>query len=123
MPATPGDYTWTIYNGDTWDDVATITTAAGALLDLTGYTARMDIRQQTDVSPTSPGTPIAQLTTANTKLVLGGAAGTVTWNVSATETATWAPGSYAYDLELVSGTGVVHKQMRGLVVVLAEVTR
>lgn len=66
-----------------------------AVVDLTGCTARMQVRGKlTDTAV------LLELTTANGGIALGGAAGTVTINLSATQTAaiTWV--TAVYDLEI-----------------------
>ena len=68
-------------------------------------------------------TTLTTLTTENGRIALGGTAGTVTLTISATDTAQFTPGKYVYDLELVSGGGVVSRIIEGNFVVKAEVTR
>lgn len=96
----------------TWRD------AADALVDLSGYTGRMQVRA--DVESTST---ILSLTTSNGGITLGGAAGTVLITVSATESATLTAGDYVYDLELVSAGGTVTRLVQGQFTVRPEVTR
>jgi hypothetical protein len=92
--------------------------ADGTNTNLTGYTARMQIR------PTAASaTTTLSLTTENTRIALGGAAGTITLSISATDTAAIAAGRYVYDLELVSAGGIVTRLMQGIVTVCANVTR
>lgn len=67
-------------------------------------------------------TAILTLTTENGGITLGGALGTIVLSVAATVTRTLEPGSYVYDLELVSGN-VVTRLLQGGFVVNAEVTR
>jgi hypothetical protein len=66
---------------------------------------------------------ILELTTSNSRITLGGAAGTVTLNVDANTTANLTPGLYVYDLEVVSGGGEVTRLVEGNFNVKAEVTR
>jgi tRNA threonylcarbamoyladenosine modification (KEOPS) complex Pcc1 subunit len=66
---------------------------------------------------------IVQLTTANSRISLGGAAGTVNLTIAATDTANLTPGLYVYDLELVSSANVVTRLIEGNFNVRAEVTR
>jgi tRNA threonylcarbamoyladenosine modification (KEOPS) complex Pcc1 subunit len=87
-------------------------------VNLSGYTARMQIRQEVDSS-----TAALSLTTENSRIALGGAAGTITLTVSATDTAAVAGGEYVYDLELISGLGTVTRLLQGCFTVDAEVTR
>jgi hypothetical protein len=66
---------------------------------------------------------VLELTTANSKITLGGAAGTITLNLTATETAAITQQSLAYDLELVSAGGEVTRLVEGQIVLTPEVTR
>jgi hypothetical protein len=94
-------------------------------IDLTGYTARMQVRSNID----SAGT-ILSLTTENGGIVLGGEMGYIDIYISATATAglpvTTTTGINAkyplYDLELVLGTEVT-RFMEGKFAVIGEVTR
>lgn len=87
-------------------------------VNLTGYTARMQVRDEADSS-----TAALSLTTENSRIALGGTAGTITLLVSATDTAAVTAGEYVYDLEIVSGAGTVTRLIQGCFTVDAEVTR
>ena len=87
-------------------------------IDLSGYTARMHIRESVDAD-----TIDLELTTENGRILLGGVAGTIDLNVDAADMAALEAGSYKYDLELVSGGGVVTRLIQGKFKVIAEVTR
>ena len=92
--------------------------ADGDEVNLTGFTARMQIR------PTAASaTTTLSLTTENSRIALGGAAGTITLSISATDTAAITAGRYVYDLELVSAGGIVTRLLQGVVTVSANVTR
>jgi hypothetical protein len=92
--------------------------ADGANVNLTGYSARMQIR------PTAASaTTTLSLTTENNRIALGGVAGTITLSISATDTAAITAGRYVYDLELVSAGGIVTRLLQGVVTVSANVTR
>lgn len=88
-----------------------------ALVNLTSYTARMQVRE--DVTSTS--TIISLTETAG--LTLGGAAGTIVIALSATQTADLVSGNYVYDLELASSGGVVTRLVQGDFNISPEVTR
>ena len=91
---------------------------SGSNINLTGFTARMQLR------PTAASaTTTLSLTTENTRITLGGTAGTITLSISATDTAAIAAGRYVYDLELVSAGGIVTRLLQGVVTVSANVTR
>lgn len=87
-------------------------------INVTGYTARMQVRATVDASST-----ILELTTANNRITLGGITGAIDLLVPATTTANLTPGLYVYDLEMVSGGGEVSRIVEGNFVVKAEVTR
>ena len=88
------------------------------LIDLTGFTARMQMRPSVDSA-----TVLATLTTENTGITLGATAGTVSIYLSAAATAgfNWATG--VYDLELISPGGEIFRLVGGNIAVSPEVTR
>lgn len=87
-------------------------------VDLTGYTARMQVRP-------SAGSNIVllDLTTENGGITLGGAEGTITRYVDAMQAAALAFNSGVYDLELMDGSGHVTRLVTGAACVSREVTR
>ena len=109
-------YDFTAGQGETFDRTVTWKIDDVAV-NLTGYTARMQIRKHT----TSASAAVSL--TSSSGLTLGGAAGTVQIVISATATAALDPGRYVYDLELVSSGGVVTRVLEGSIVFTAEVTR
>jgi len=113
-----GLYNITCQQGATLQRQLTWTNPAKDPYNLTGYTARMQVRANT-----SSSTVITELTTENGRISLGGVAGTVNLNIPAANTALLTPGQYVYDLELVSGGGVVTRLLEGNFKVSAEVTR
>jgi hypothetical protein len=90
----------------------------GALVNLTGWTARMQIRATTEAA-----TALIDLTTENGRIALGGTAGTITLTISATDTAALTAGRGVYDLELVSPGGLVTNLMGGVVSIPRNITR
>lgn len=108
-----------IPQGASWSRVFTWKTGSpAAAVNLTGYTARMHFR-----TSYSAASATLELTTGNNRIALGGALGTITLTLTATETAALAAGRYVYDLELVSGGGLVTRLVEGIVTVSPEVTR
>ena len=85
-------------------------------VDLTGCTARMQLRRTV-----SSDTVVAELTTENGRIVLGGADGTVDVEFSAELTEQIAK-NCVYDIELVHGP-VVTRLVQGAISVSREVTR
>lgn len=87
-------------------------------VDLTGCTARMQVRAKIGAS-----TPLLTLTTENGGISLGGTAGTINLLIDAEDTAALSWTSGVYDLEIVHPGGQVRRLMYGSVVVSPEVTR
>lgn len=90
----------------------------GVAVNLTGYTARMQVRQKYS-SPDA----LLTLTTENGGIALGGAAGTVTVTAAASLTDDITATCGVYDLELQSGGGIVTRLVEGNVNITPEVTR
>lgn len=107
----------TIEQGATFNPVLTWKDENGVVIDLTGYSARMQIRDTVDATSF-----IAELTDLTGEIVLGGTAGTITFNLSAAATAAFTFDSAVYDLELVNGT-IVNRLLKGEVILSKEVTR
>ena len=111
-------YDLEIKQGATLSLTATWRDSAGTAVNLTGYTARMQVRSTYDSSTT-----ILSLTSSS-GITLGGVAGTIAITASATVTAALtAPWSGVWDLELVSGGGEVTRLLEGAASVSPEVTR
>ena len=87
-------------------------------VNLTGYTARMQIRRTYN----NPST-LLSLSTANGAIALGGSAGTITIVGAATMTDDMASRLGVYDLELQSADGTVTRLLEGKVTISPEVTR
>lgn len=91
--------------------------STGTPINLTGYTAKMEVR------PTiGSATLLLTLSTANGRITLGGAAGTITLSVPAANM-NFDPGSFAYDLEVTSAGGTVTRVVMGQFVLRGEVTK
>ena len=114
---TPGSLDFLMPKGSTFSRTLTWK-VSGSPVNLTDYTARMQARTS-HIS----GTTVLDMTTANSKITLGGTAGTITLSLSASETAAITQSSLAYDLELVSAGGVVTRLVEGQIVLTPEVTR
>lgn len=89
-----------------------------ALVDLTGCTARMQIRR----SIANPAT-LAVLTTENGGVTLGGATGRIDLLLSAAATAALPACIAVYDLEVVHPDASVTTLIQGQVLITPEVTR
>jgi hypothetical protein len=114
---TAGIYNATIDQGATWSVTVTYTDSNGTPINLTGYTAAMQVRQQyssadADLTLTSPsgGIVITPLT------------GVIVITMTATQTAALEEGYYVYDVELTSGS-YKDRLIQGQLTVAPEVTR
>lgn len=113
----------TIELNDTNSIAFTTYTSGGVLqynspVDLTGYTARMQIRAKiTDTAF------IDEYTTVNGKLVLDLTNSGIVINVDAVTTAAYSFTSAVYSLEMVSAGGVVTPLVTGTLTLIPEVTR
>lgn len=117
---TPGEYNITIYQGARWAKTIVWEDEDGNLVNLTGWTARMQARKQ----HWSSGEPLVELSTENGRITLDGAAGTISLEIdTATTTALERITKGAYDLELVNPAGEVTRLLEGMFQVKAEVTR
>lgn len=112
-----GTYNIEAFQGDTFTLPIVWRDENRDLVDLTGYTARMQVRVTVDADDF-----LLELTTENGGITLGGTAGTIDLTVSAEDMALIDAGSYKYDLEMVVGESVT-KLLRGKFKVIAEVTR
>ena len=92
--------------------------AGGALVDLTGCTARMQVRSEVE-SPTV----LLNLTTENGGITLGGLAGTINLFISDADTSAidWDDG--VFDIEIAFPNGHVYRMAYGRISVSPEVTR
>lgn len=118
MTITPGNYDITIYQGASFNQLLTWRDENNALVNLTGYTARMMARNAAGAS-----SPFLTLTTENGGIALGGAAGTITLSMTPAQTAALAPANGVYDLELASAGGTVTRLLQGSLFVSAEITK
>ena len=93
----------TIDQGSTFDQKLTIR-RDGVILNLTGYSARMQVRENVDSV-----TPFIDLTSPSNGLVLGGAAGTINIQIDAATTAGFTIFAGVYDLELIAPDTTVER--------------
>lgn len=90
----------------------------GGVIDLTGYKARMQMRQQI-ASPEAVDT----LTTENDRIEIDGTNGKITLHFTHEVTETYPAASLVYDVEIVSPGNLVTRILKGKVKILGEVTR
>lgn len=111
------EYHLVIQQGATFQRTVTWKDENGAAINLTGYTARLQIRETADATST-----LVSLTDSS-GIVLGGSAGTIAITISATATAAFTWTRAVYDLELVTAGGIVTRLLEGSVSVTPEVSR
>lgn len=117
MTIQPGKKHLTVYQGASFQEQFTWEDENGPI-DLTGYTARMQARENYILSA-----PVfLDLTTENGGIALGEAAGTITLFIGAQDTAGITAGDGFYDLELQSASGIVYRLLQGNMYVSNEVT-
>ena len=103
--------------GSTYGSVVTYEDDNGDPVNLTGYTASMQVR-------TYAGAAVPSLTLASSSgLTTGGAAGTIAISILASALSAVRAGGYVYDLEIQSPGGVVTKLLSGKFTIEQEVTR
>lgn len=107
-----------IEQGTDFSHVVGLTNSDGSVFNLTGYTARMQIR-----STVASVAVLFELTVGNGRIIMNGAAGQLTLTITSIDTTamTWRSG--VYDLEIVSVAGVVTRIMQGNATLSLEVTR
>lgn len=114
MPA--AIYDFEIEQGTTLNKRMVWKDSTGAPVNLSGYTARMQLRPSV-----SSDTVLLNLTTENGGITLGGATGEITLHFTAAQTAALPKGG-VYDLEVIIG-GNVTRLLQGAVSLSKEVTR
>jgi hypothetical protein len=113
----PGRYNLTVYKGTTFE-LKPVWKIGGTPVDLSGYTADMQVRYATDTSI------IVELSTANGRITIDAAYGRVNLKLTASETAALAAGTYQYDLNLTNTVDAsVYKILQGAFIVNASVTQ
>ena len=92
--------------------------SSGNPIDLTNYTAKMQIR----TIPSATGT-IMDVSSTATTLNITGTAGKITLNLPATDTAAMTFNNAVFDLEVTATTAQVTRLIQGCVILDKEVTR
>jgi len=91
---------------------------AYAPVNLTSYTAELQIRSL----PSSPDA-VLTLSTSNNGIAITALTGTIECHATAAQTRAIDEGTYYYDIEITSLSGIVTRVAQGQVIVSAEVTR
>ena len=114
----PGQHSFTCPQGTTFSKSLTYKVNKFAV-NLTGYSARMQVRE----SYTSATTIVSLTSAEGGGMTLGGVAGTITFTIPAATTSVLKSGTYLYDLEIVSPSGEVTRLLEGKFKVTPEITR
>jgi hypothetical protein len=115
---TAGYYDFIFEQGATFSKTFIYKDSNEAVVNLTGYTARMQIRSYKD-SPTI----LLSATTENGKIVITPALGKIVASFTAAEASIGKIGKAVYDLEIVSPAGAVTRLVEGAITNSLEVTR
>lgn len=105
-----------IQQGADFQQVLTWENANGTAVNVTGYSALMQIR--TSVG----GEVLLELSTENGMIALGGSAGTITLHIDAETTAGLDFIKGVYDLQMISGSDFVTRLVEGVVALSPAVT-
>jgi hypothetical protein len=103
----------TLEKGSTFSSQITVKDDQGVEQDLTGYTARSQMRKSYYASSKY------DFTVTVTAPVLG----LITMSMTAANTSNISPGRYVYDVEIENNSGDVTRIFEGIVTVLPNVTR
>lgn len=110
-------YNATIDQGATFQLEVVYKDDAGTPINLTGYTAALQVRQNYYDT-----TALLTLTSPSNGIVITGATGTIDITMTSAQTGGLDEGFYVYDLEITSG-GTVTRLIQGQFTVSPEVTR
>lgn len=124
---TANKYNLEMWQGATFTMTITVKDSTGNVQNLTGYTARMQMRTGYDA-----GSATESMTTSNGEITITAAEGNLAFQLAATRTANIPvdltngkppKSTYVYDLELIDASGLVSKLLYGDINVYGEVTR
>ena len=100
-----------------WTKQNLITSTIYDPVDLTGFTAKMQLRFKEN-DPL-----IFELSNANGRIILGGITGKINLLINATDSSTILKGKYKYDLKMTSPSGFVTYLIEGVFEVVEEITQ
>jgi len=112
-----GYHHFIIEQGATFGQTLTLKDSSNAVINLTGFTGAMSLKEKPDATAT-----ILSLTTANGRMTMGGNAGTIVLTISSTDSASLSPDDGVFDLEITSGAGVVTRIIEGTYSVRRNIT-
>jgi len=109
--------------GATVHQVFGLKNSARRVINIAGYTARMQVRFWDKTTSDPAPTVVASYTTENGYLTVNGAQGSVSLLIPPTDMAAFEPNSYVYDIEVESPDGETTRIIQGKFIVRAEVTK
>lgn len=113
----PTTYDISAFQGADYAVTFTYNDSTGAPVNLTGATARMQVRKY-------PESQYPLITLANgSGITLGGALGTVAVAIAGASLTAVPSGKMYYDIEIVTSSGAIVKLISGLFTLGAEITR
>jgi hypothetical protein len=110
-------HNFTIDQGSDWFTTFVYKDSAGTVINLTGYTAALQIRDTYADSATDLSL------TVGSGITITAASGKIDVRATAAQTGAIAAGQYVYDLEITSSGGVVTRLVQGKITVSPQVTR
>ena len=113
-----GYHHFIIEQGATFKHTLTLKDASDSLINLSGYSAEMDLRKNQDDT-----NEVITLTIANNRITMGGSAGTVVLEISASDSSNLLVGDGVYDIDLTDSNGKVDRIMEGTFSVRGNVSR
>ncbi len=113
-----GFFHFIIEQGATFKHTLTLKDSADSLINLTGFSAEMDLRRNQDDS-----SEVLTLTVANNRVTMGGSNGTIVLEISASDTSSMAVGDGVYDLKLTDSNAKVDRILEGTFSVRGSVSR
>lgn len=106
-----------IDQGSDWFITFTYKDSTGTPINLTGFTANLQLR-------TSYDAPTAALSlTSIAGITITALSGQIAVHATATQTGAITAGDYVYDLEITSSTGIITRIIQGRATVTPQVTR
>ena len=115
--AFPGTYNFSYYRGDTFEFVISPKSANGTTFPLDAYTG---VGSDANFTIANVRGSLGNQTFADA--VVDAVTDTVTCTISATTGRNLTPGSYVYDIEIISTTGITHTLVTGTITVTDDIS-
>jgi hypothetical protein len=106
-----------IDQGSDWYQNFVYQDSTGAAINITNYTAEMQLRS--NIADTIPALSL----TIGSGITITGSTGTIALHATNAQTAAISAGMYNYDLEITSPTGIITRLVYGQIQVCAQVSR